>query len=64
MNAIERMPNVAILHYNLACYICQLGDLEKAKTTLHRAFKLEPQFRVMALDDEDLKPLWETIEGI
>ena len=58
------MPNVAIFHYNVACYICQLGDLEKAKVTLHRAFKLESRYRVMARDDEDLKPLWETIEGI
>jgi tetratricopeptide (TPR) repeat protein len=64
VNAIERLPNVAIFHYNLACYECQLGDLEKAKATLHTAFKLEPQYRVMALDDEDLRPLWDEIEGI
>jgi hypothetical protein len=50
-----------IFHYNLACYVCQLGDLEKAKQSLHRAFKLDPGMRVMALDDEDLKPLWEAI---
>ena len=64
VNAIERMPNVAIFHYNLACYICQLGDVERAKKSLHRAFKLAPGMRVMALDDEDLKPLWDAIEGI
>ena len=45
VNAIERMPNVAIFHYNLACYICQLGDLERAKASLHRAFKLQPGMR-------------------
>ena len=55
------MPNVAIFHYNLACYECQLGDLEKAKESLNQAFKLEPQFRVAALDDEDLRPLWDAI---
>ena len=64
VNAIERMPSAAIFHFNLACYECQFGDLTKAKITLHRAFRLEPQYRVMALDDEDLKPLWETIQGI
>ena len=64
VNAIERLPNVAIFHYNLACYICQLGDLEKAKATLHHAFKLQPQYRVMALDDEDLKPLWDEIAAV
>jgi hypothetical protein len=52
---------VAIFHYNLACYMCQLGELEKAKVRLHRAFKLDPGLRVMALDDGDLKLLWEGI---
>ena len=64
VNAIERMPNVAVLHFNLACYTCQLGDLEKAKAALHTAFNLEPQYRVMALDDEDLKPLWDSIAAV
>ena len=39
VNAIERMPNVAIFHYNLACYLCQLGELERARTTLHRVLR-------------------------
>ena len=64
MSGIERMPNVAIFHFNLACYFCQLGDPEKAKTTLHRAFKLDPGMRVMALDDEDLKQLRDSLAGI
>ena len=63
VNAIERMPNVAIFRYNLACYICQLGELEKAKASLNTAFKLQSQYRVMALDDEDWKPLWDAIDA-
>ena len=39
----------------MACYDCQLGDLEVAKARLRHAFKLGPKFRVCALDDEDLK---------
>lgn len=61
VNAIERMPDVAIFLYNLACYICQLGDLEKAKELLHTAVKLDPKLRIMALDDEDLRPLWDSL---
>jgi hypothetical protein len=61
VNAIERMPNVAIFHFNLACYECQLGGLPKASKSLHRAFKLDPVMKVMALDDEDLRPLWEAM---
>ena len=44
------MPNVAIFQYNLACYECQLGDLEKAKATLQNAINLEPSMSMMALD--------------
>ena len=60
VTAIERLPHVAIFHYNLACYECQLGDLEKARTSVERAFKLEPGMRALAPDDEDLKPLFGT----
>ncbi|MEI7820918.1 MAG: hypothetical protein WCK55_08375 [Verrucomicrobiota bacterium] len=38
-----------------------MGELKKAKVRLHRAFKLDPGLRVMALDDDDLKPLWDEI---
>jgi hypothetical protein len=62
-NAIERMPNAAIFHFNLPCYECQLGDLKKAKESLQSAFKFDPSMRATALDDEDLKPLWKSIAG-
>lgn len=59
-HALERHPQVALLHFNLACYECQLGNLEKAKQRLERAFKLAPSCRLEALHDEDLKPLWDS----
>jgi len=34
VNAAERQPDVAIFHYNLACYECQLGSLAEAKNRL------------------------------
>jgi hypothetical protein len=37
------------------------GDLERAKEFLGHAFKLDPGMRVMALDDEDLKPMWDSL---
>ena len=42
VNAIERQPEVAIFHYNLACHECQLGNLDEARARLKRAFELEP----------------------
>ena len=63
VNAVERLPNVAIFHYNLACYESRLGNLEEAKLRLKRAFELEPRYRMMALEDEDLEGLWESMNG-
>jgi tetratricopeptide (TPR) repeat protein len=58
VDAIDRLPDTAVLHYNLACYECQLGNLDEAKSRLKRAFALEPQYRLVALDDEDLEAVW------
>ena len=50
-----------MIPFNIACYECQLGHLERAKEFLGHAFKLSPDMRVMARDDEDLKALWDSI---
>jgi hypothetical protein len=61
VNAVERQPEVAIFHYNMACYECQLGNLQPANDRLKRAFELEPKYRLSALEDEDLEPLWNSL---
>jgi hypothetical protein len=63
LEAVERLSKEPILHYNLACYECQLGELEVAKARLAHAFRLEPKCRLMALDDDDLAPLWASLAG-
>ena len=57
----ETHPEEPIIDYNLGCYDCQLGALDSAKQHLERAFRLQPQCRLMALDDEDLRPLCDTL---
>jgi Flp pilus assembly protein TadD len=61
LEAVERFPTAAILHYNLACYECLLGDVEVAKARLQHAFNLEPRYRLAALEDEDLEAVWSDI---
>ncbi len=51
----------AIFHFNLACYDCLLRNPEYAKDRLRRAFALDRNFKIKALDDEDLKPLWDSL---
>jgi hypothetical protein len=46
---------------DLACYECQLGDVEVAKARLKHAFKLDPKLRLTALDDPDLEAVWESL---
>jgi tetratricopeptide (TPR) repeat protein len=54
-------PNDGTIKFNLACYETQMGNLDRAKAHLKRATKLDAKFRLMALDDPDLEPLWESL---
>lgn len=47
----------AVIHYNLACYTCLLGELEVAKVYLAYACKLDPAFKAAALADPDLQAI-------
>jgi len=58
LSALPTFQNEAIIPFNLACYFCQLGELESAKEYLGKAFKIDPNWREMALEDKDLEPLW------
>jgi tetratricopeptide (TPR) repeat protein len=61
LKAEPQFPREALIPYNLACYECQLGNLVSAKNYLTQAFKIDSNWRVIALEDRDLEPLWETL---
>ena len=65
-DALTRFPQDATLHYDLACYACYLGKVEDASKLLHRSFELDSgkALRLHALEDPDLKPLWEGIGNL
>ncbi len=46
------------LHYQLASCHCLLGDLALARESLRRACQLDPELKMKALDDPDLRALW------
>jgi hypothetical protein len=58
--AFDRFPEEFLIPYNLACYACQMQDLETARLWLHRATKIcgKAKIKQMALADADLEPLW------
>ena len=61
LNAEPKFPKEAAIKYNLACYFCQTGDIKTAKNYLKKAFEIDLSLRMAALEDEDLKPLWDSL---
>ncbi len=47
----------ALLHFNLACYECLLGDLAEARRRLDQAIALDSSYVVVAAADPDLQAL-------
>ena len=58
LNALKHFPNEGLLYYNLACYSAVDGRTLEAKSLLSKAIELDPSFKEMALEDEDLAGLW------
>jgi len=59
LRAREMHHDNALIEFNLACYASVTGRFEEAKALLQRAVELDKEIRRLALDDEDLKPLWD-----
>ena len=64
--AFEKFPEEPIIPYNLACYACQLGRLDQARQWLQHAVKVAGKEKInfMALNDDDLAPLWEELKNL
>lgn len=56
-------PQQCIIPYNLACYACQLGDLDEARRWLRHFLQLRSreELQRLARNDPDLQPLWPEI---
>jgi len=40
-----------------------LGEIENAKNYLKEAFEIDLNWRAAALEDEDLMPLWDSLQA-
>lgn len=54
---LELHPKEPTIHFNLACYEAQSGNLAEARTWLASACRLDGDFVAMAQTDPDLAPL-------
>src|SRR5262245_50851821 len=60
----EKFPKVWTIPYNLSCYCAQLGQLEECKEWFKKAMTIdEGVVKRAAIDDPDLKPLWDSMSG-
>ena len=64
--AAQKFPKEPVIAFNLACYACQLKQLETAREWLDRAVKAggREEIRKLALADDDLQPLWPEIKAL
>ena len=54
-------PSDAMIQFSLACYEAQMGSLDRAKEHLRRATEIDAKFKLVALEDPDLEPLWSEL---
>jgi len=61
---VEKFHDEYIILYNLACYTCQMGALEEARTWLRKAVAMAgaDTIKELASTDPDLKILWPEIQ--
>jgi len=64
--AFEKFPRELTIPFNLACYACQMGQLDAAQDWLQRAVAIggKEKVKAMALADADLEPLWDRIRRL
>lgn len=64
--AAQKFPTEPVIAYNLACYACQLQQMDQAREWLGRAVEVggKVEIRKMALADDDLQPLWPEIKNL
>lgn len=54
----------ATIRFNLACYACQLGSLGECMDLLKEAVKRDERFKALAMEDEDLKEVWDALRNL
>lgn len=64
LGAEPKFPQEFLFPYNLACYCSQLSQFEEAQVWFKKAMAIdEKSVKRIALEDPDLKPLWDSMGG-
>jgi len=64
LEAHQKFPKEYLFPFNLACYCSQQNRFEEAQAWLKKAMALDEMVvKKLAMEDEDLKPLWDNMSG-
>lgn len=62
--AAVKFPKEYLIPFNLACYFSQTREFEAAAEWLKKAMAIDDKtVQKLAVDDPDLKPLWDSMSG-
>jgi Flp pilus assembly protein TadD len=64
VDAMATFPTHSIFPYNLACYAAVQGERAQALILFLKAYTLTPEVLAMALEDEDLRELWDELAAL
>ena len=60
----DEFPGIWTIPYNLACYCAQFNRLDDSRVWFQKAMAIdEKAVQKAAIDDPDLKPLWDGMSG-
>ena len=61
--ALKNFPREVMVAYNLSCYACQMEQMDEARKLITHAMEVgnRQQIKSQALEDDDLKALWQEI---
>jgi lipopolysaccharide biosynthesis regulator YciM len=60
-DAMKRFPNNATVTYYLGSYSSVAGDMEAAWELVKEAIGMDKAFQKVAIEDDDLEPLWDSL---
>jgi tetratricopeptide (TPR) repeat protein len=62
--AVNKFRKVWTIPYNLSCYCCQLGRMDDCRAWFKKVMAINKNVvQQAAMDDPDLKPLWDSMSG-
>ena len=64
LEAEKTLPEDGCIHFDLACYACQMGEIDEAMRRISNAIHFDFSYKQRALCDVDLEALWGSITNI